>query len=73
MWSVLTSPNGMESFEPPASITRLIIFSDNDKNYVGQAAAYALAKRVVRKMAVEVRVPPVPDSDWLDFLNGKTR
>jgi putative DNA primase/helicase len=73
MWSVLTSPNGMESFEPPTSINRLIIFSDNDKNHVGQAAAYALAKRVVKKMAVEVRVPRVPDSDWLDFLNGRTR
>jgi len=73
MWSVLTSPNGIESFEPPASINRLIIFSDNDKNHVGQAAAYALAKRVVKKMAVSVRVPPVPGSDWLDFLNGRTR
>lgn len=73
MWSVLTSPNGIQSFEPPSSINRLIIFSDNDKNYVGQAAAYALAKRVVKKIDVEVRIPPVPDSDWLDFLNGRTR
>jgi putative DNA primase/helicase len=73
MWSVLTSPNGIESFEPPASINRLIIFSDNDKHHVGQAAAYALAKRLAKKMPVEVRVPPVPDSDWLDCLNGRTR
>jgi putative DNA primase/helicase len=73
MWSVLTSPNGVESFEPPVAINRLMIFSDNDKNHVGQAAAYALAKRLAKRLTVEVQVPPVPDSDWLDFLNRRPR
>jgi putative DNA primase/helicase len=70
VWSVLTSPNGMESFEPPSSIERLIIFGDNDRNFVGPTAAYALAKRLAQKITVEVRIPPIPDTDWLDVLVG---
>ena len=62
----------MKSFEPPAGLSRLHIFADNDANYAGQLAAYDLASRLAAGLAVELHVPPVVDTDWLDVLNGQT-
>ena len=62
----------MESFVAPAGVRRLTIFADHDTNFAGQLAAYTLAHRLHRLdlgLAVEVNVPPEPDSDWLDVLN----
>jgi putative DNA primase/helicase len=70
-WAAITA-NGVETFEPPAGTRRLVVFGDNDRNYVGQAASCALAKRLIRDgVEVEVRIPPTPDTDWLDVLQGR--
>jgi putative DNA primase/helicase len=70
-WATI-SEGGMTAFEPPAGVTRFHIFGDNDGNFVGQAAAYALAKRLVRlRYEVQVYLPPQPDTDWLDVLNER--
>lgn len=73
VWATI-SEGGMASFEPPANIKRAMVFGDNDANFVGQAAAYALAKRLHRDgIAVEVHIPEDSDSDWLDVLSEGAR
>lgn len=73
VWATL-SAGGMQAFEPPAGIKRALIFGDHDSNFVGQAAAYALAQRLHRAgITVEVHIPEDADLDWLDCLNEKER
>ena len=73
-WATI-SAGGMESFEPPAGIAvrRFYVFGDNDRNFVGQKAAFVLAHRLVRDLVneveVEVSIPPEHGTDWLDVLN----
>lgn len=46
---------------------RIIIFADNDATYAGQAAAYALARRLgSRNRSVDVQFPTEVGADWSD-------
>lgn len=68
VWSCI-SAGGIESFRPPPEVGRVIVFGDNDENGTGQAAAWALAKRLIGTgIAAEVRIPE-RNGDWLDVLN----
>lgn len=63
------SANGLETFVPPDGVTRLVIFGDNDLNYVGQAAAYKLASRLsLAGLSCEVRFPESAGCDWADCV-----
>lgn len=70
-WACL-SANGIETFNPPSNVTHLIIYGDNDRNFVGQKAAHVLAARLAGKITVEVKIPDTPGTDWLDVLNTRT-
>lgn len=69
VWATLNAAM-LEKFEPPKQAHTVIVFADNDTNYTGQAAAYALAKRLVLKngIAAEVRMPLRAGDDWNDVL-----
>ena len=67
VWSCI-STSGVESFEPPAGVKAVSIFADNDLNFAGQKAGFAVAHRLaIKGYQVEVRIPPVV-GDWLDVL-----
>jgi putative DNA primase/helicase len=78
-WAAL-SAGGMQKLRIPAGVTRVAIYADHDASYVGQAAAYALAKRLKCEPSargareVTVHVPSDVDSDWADVLReGRAR
>lgn len=66
VWSGICA-DGVLKWVPPAGVTSVVIFGDNDANFVGQAAAYDLAKILRGKgLAVEIKIPPVEGQDWAD-------
>ena len=57
----------LEQFMPPVGVRSVRVFGDNDSSYTGQAAAYCLAKRLVRDgYAVDLDFPQGIDTDWCD-------
>lgn len=57
----------LEMWVPPTGIKEILVAGDNDKSFTGQAAAFALARRLVREgFAVEVQIPDEPGKDWAD-------
>lgn len=67
----------LERFVVPTSIDNLVVYGDNDSSYVGQAAAYTLAKRAHKanpELNIEVLIPREADADFNDVLraNGET-
>ncbi len=75
VWAALSAQN-LAAFEPPASVTRLHVYGDNDASGEGQAAAFNLAVRINRRNRqqhneaepVRVCLPPEVGVDWLDML-----
>jgi putative DNA primase/helicase len=66
VWSGI-SANGMLAWVPPEGVREVVIFGDNDANYVGIAAAYELARALaVKGYVVDVRIPPEIGQDWAD-------
>ncbi len=72
-WAALSAAN-LEKLWIPARIRKIGIYADHDASYTGQAAAYALARRIkmqARGQAapeVAVHIPHRVDTDWADVL-----
>ena len=73
-WSVI-STTGMVNWIPPEDVHTIVVYADNDENFAGQAAAYAIANKLitVHQKKVEVRIPPVAGWDWNDVLKIQRR
>jgi len=66
VWSAVNA-GLLEQWLPPSGVERVVVFGDNDRNFVGQSAAYSLAKRLsAQGCAVEVRISEPVGSDWAD-------
>lgn len=67
-WSALNS-QGLAAWSPPAGVTNVVVFGDNDSKFGGQAAAWSLAHRLACKgLSVRVDIPDAVGSDWNDVL-----
>ena len=74
VWAAIGAENLAQFDAVPEGVKRLVIFADNDANYVGQEAAYRLARRLVSKgLLVDVAVAPEVGSDWLDAYVKKQK
>jgi putative DNA primase/helicase len=69
-WAAVSS-HGLETWEVPETVKIVTIFGDNDPNYAGQGAAYALARRLStysrRLIFVNAEIPR-EIGDWCDVL-----
>lgn len=74
VWSCV-SAHGIETFQPPAVVRKLIVFGDNDASGTGQAAAWTLAKRLIAGgTPCDVVIPDQTGSDWADVVKrGETK
>lgn len=70
-WATL-SASMMKGFIPPEGVRKVVIFSDNDSNFTGQAAAYSLANRLyLDGLVVDVELPAI-GKDFNEYLlSGK--
>lgn len=67
VWAAI-SALGLERWMPPAGTQRVLICGDNDASYTGQAAAFALAKRLHDiGISADVQIPDRAGSDWADY------
>ena len=63
-WSLINT-SIMSSWIAPPDVRELVIFADNDANFAGHAAAYALAHRVkCTNLPTRVEIPPIANDDW---------
>ena len=72
VWATINA-NLMAKWIAPEGVEDVAIFADNDANFHGQEAAYALAHRLTRSgLKATVNVPSVVGKDWNDvLLEGK--
>lgn len=67
VWAALNA-GALERWSPPEGLDEVLVFGDHDANCVGQAAAYALARRLNQHITAQVIIPPNVDTDWNDVL-----
>lgn len=67
VWAAINATM-LEKWQPPEGVKQVIVFGDNDASFTGAAAAYNLAKRLVRekRVAVDVSIPKLRNTDWAD-------
>jgi len=60
----------LEKWQVPEGVSNVVIYGDNDESFTGQAAAYALARRLTNAgFGVDVRIPDWV-GDWADEVSA---
>ena len=70
VWAAI-SASIMGKWSPPSILEKVIIFGDNDQNFVGQLTAYRLAHTLMRDhpdKKIVVAIPNIGGADWNDVL-----
>ncbi len=68
VWAALTAAL-LEQWTPPAKVETVFVFGDNDASATGQAAAYALVRKLrARGIAAFVEFPQRTGDDWANVL-----
>lgn len=74
VWAAVSAPM-LAKWSPPTEAREIVVFGDADRQYGGQAAAFALAHRLVqlphRDLSVRVEIPATSGQDWADVLNAQ--
>ena len=68
VWAALNATM-LTKWLPPAGADEVVIFSDNDRSFTGQCAAYTLAKTLRKAqpdLDLKILTPPTEDTDWAD-------
>ena len=65
VWSAINSTM-LAKWTPPEGVREVIVFGDCDAKFGGQAAAFALAHKLSRKLKVRVEIPDAIGTDWAD-------
>ncbi|MDO8874638.1 MAG: toprim domain-containing protein [Pseudolabrys sp.] len=72
-WAALNA-DMLKNWQPPKMVTRVVIFADNDEDFAGQEAGFALARRMkAEARAADVRFPDSPGEDWNDVHRALMR
>lgn len=68
VWAALTAEL-LQAWEPPPTVSTVMIFGDNDDSLTGHAVAYTLGRRLKAKgLTAVVEVPQRAGTDWNDVL-----
>ena len=66
VWAALNA-NMLQKWTPPEGCGEVAIFGDNDATFTGQAAAYALARKIkLQGIEATVHIPDQIGTDWND-------
>lgn len=71
VWAALNA-NRLAVWEPPTDVREVVIFGDNDENFVGQTAAFDLDARLQGKVDVSIETPIDAGTDWCTVLTEKS-
>lgn len=67
VWATLNATM-LSKWQPPAGVTHVDVFGDNDPAFGGQAAAFTLAHRLAarHRLQVATHIPEIAGKDWAD-------
>ena len=73
VWAAISAIS-LERWAPPTGTKHVTVFGDNDTSHTGQAAAFALAKRLhTAGITTEVCIPDRTGTDWADQYDFQTK